>query len=630
MANTIEYIYRLSDQYSKKLKTMSVVQKKFARDVSGVKEKMKGFETGLKTFAKVGIGAAIVGIGVAVTKGVSLASDLVEAQNVVSTTFKESTPVMDAWAKTALESFGLSELQAKKMTGTMGALLKSSGITGDQLVGMSQNLTGLAGDFASFYNLPHEMAFDKLRAGISGETEPLKALGINMSVANMETFALTQGITKQWKAMSQAEQALLRYKFIMNASKDAQGDFNKTLGTSLANQARVLQTRFGAKLAQAMLPILPKLTGIFKTLNEYIANINAEEIGKKVAKAFTAVVAVIKKAIAIFSVLYKILKAISPVILGLVFAWKAYKLMLMSALVIAPLLKFIRITLMMAKAQKSLNVVQAAFNLLMKLNPIGMIITAIGVAIGLTYLLWKNWDKIRKLFVVVTDSMAGLFGMDADKLRESLLRIVDYFIPIVSIIREVKLRWEYVKLAFTTGGIGKGLIAIGKTIVSMLLKPLETILMVASKIPGIGKWAKSSLEGIANFKRKMFGDEEKMRKKQIEMEKQRAKLEKNINKEKNENILANIKKVKGEVDKLSGDAEKITVKRVGDIATMLSRSQYAQKYVSAPQQQTISPVQVGGAQMDATMNLNVYKERGVDVQPYQKSGNLGVNMNYME
>lgn len=78
----------------------------------------------------------------------------------------------------------------------MGAMLTSTGIAREEIVGMSKDMVALAGDMASFYNLNSQEAFDKIRAGISGETEPLKALGINMSDANLEAFALSQNMEK--------------------------------------------------------------------------------------------------------------------------------------------------------------------------------------------------------------------------------------------------------------------------------------------------------------------------------------------------------------------------------------------------------------------------------------------------
>lgn len=172
---------------------------------------------------------------------VELASDLEEVQNVVDVTFGDGAAKIEQWAAKAGEQFGLTEYQAKQFTSTLGAMMKSTGLAGDQIVDMSTDLAGLAADMASFYNLDFETAFQKIRAGISGETEPLKQLGINLSVANLEAFALQQGLGKTFDQMSSAEQTLLRYQYIMQATSDAQGDFART-SDGLANAQRRAET----------------------------------------------------------------------------------------------------------------------------------------------------------------------------------------------------------------------------------------------------------------------------------------------------------------------------------------------------------------------------------------------------
>ena len=174
-------------------------------------------------------------------QSIAAASDLAEVQNVVDVTFEESASEINAWAKSAASSFGLTELQAKRFSSTLGAMMKSSGLAGAEVTKMSKDLSGLAADMASFYNLDFDTAFDKIRAGISGETEPLKQLGINMSVANLNAFALAQGLTKTFDKMSQGEQIQLRYQYLMQATADAQGDFART-SDGYANSVRRIET----------------------------------------------------------------------------------------------------------------------------------------------------------------------------------------------------------------------------------------------------------------------------------------------------------------------------------------------------------------------------------------------------
>lgn len=210
-------------------------------------------------------------------QAIELGSDLQEVQNVVDVTFGAMSGSIDDFAKNAITQFGLSELAAKQYTSTMGAMLKSMGFNTQSVVEMSKELTGLAGDMASFYNLDADDAFAKVRAGISGETEPLKQLGINLSVANLEAYALAEGIGKSYSAMSQQEQVMLRYNYLLNVTKDAQGDFART-SDGWANQTRILTEQFnslkatiGQGLINALTPVISVINTILKGL-QTVAN----------------------------------------------------------------------------------------------------------------------------------------------------------------------------------------------------------------------------------------------------------------------------------------------------------------------------------------------------------------------
>ena len=215
---------------------------------------------------------AVQNIGSAIkdfaAESVGLASDLEEVQNVVDVTFGDDARTIETWAKKANKQFGLTELQAKKYTSTLGAMMKSSGLTGKAITSMSTDLAGLTADMASFYNLDFETAFEKIRSGISGETEPLKQLGINMSVANLEAYALSEGITKSYESMTQAEQVTLRYNYLMQATADAQGDFART-SDSLANSQRLLSTNLDtlkANIGEGLLPVINSAVGAVNDL----------------------------------------------------------------------------------------------------------------------------------------------------------------------------------------------------------------------------------------------------------------------------------------------------------------------------------------------------------------------------
>lgn len=235
----------------------------------------------LSDYIQKGIGKLADGFWGFLKKGVTLASDLQEVQNVVDTTFGDGAEQIYSWSEAAAESFGMSSLQAQNFNGTLGAMLKSMGLTDDAVLKMSTDMVGLAGDMASFYNLDVDLAFEKIRAGISGETEPLKQLGINMSVANLEAYALAQGIETAYDKMSQSEQAILRYNYLMSVTADAQGDFAKT-SDSFANQQRILQLQWENLSASLGAKLLPSLNDVLTTANEKLprAERSIENIGK--------------------------------------------------------------------------------------------------------------------------------------------------------------------------------------------------------------------------------------------------------------------------------------------------------------------------------------------------------------
>lgn len=222
----------------------------------------------------------LTGIKNTVVEAVGYASDLKEIQNVVDVTFASSADKINQWSETALESYGLSELAAKNYASTMGSMLKASGLTEKEVTDMSIAIAGLAGDVASFRNLKPDEAFQKLTSIVSGETKPMRALGVNMTVANLEAYALAKGINKTWNEMSQAEQVTLRYNYVMELLKDVQGDFARTSGT-YANQQKLLSEnwkQFTATIATYVLPVLELLLQGLNTVVSFLTD-HADTVG---------------------------------------------------------------------------------------------------------------------------------------------------------------------------------------------------------------------------------------------------------------------------------------------------------------------------------------------------------------
>lgn len=201
-----------------------------------------------------------------------LGSDLEEVQNVVDVTFPNMTAQVDKFAKSAAQSFGLSETMAKQYTGTFGAMAKAFGFSESAAYDMSTALTGLAGDVASFYNLSQDEAYTKLKSVFTGETETLKDLGVVMTQAALDQYALANGYGKTTTAMTEQEKVALRYAFVQQQLSAAQGDFART-SDSWANQTRIMSLQLQSIMATIGQGLINLFTPVIKIVNVVLGKI---------------------------------------------------------------------------------------------------------------------------------------------------------------------------------------------------------------------------------------------------------------------------------------------------------------------------------------------------------------------
>lgn len=201
---------------------------------------------------------------------VDLASQLTEVQNVVDTTFGDMASKVDDFTKTSIQDFGMSELTVKQISSRFQALGTSIGIsseqvangtavankalmsqnntlykTTDSMADMSLNLTRLAGDMASFYDVDQADVAKSLQSIFTGTIAPLRRYGLDLTQATLSEWAMKNGLDANIKSMTQAEKVLLRYNYVMANTQAAQGDFAKTANT-WANSVRVLKQEFQA------------------------------------------------------------------------------------------------------------------------------------------------------------------------------------------------------------------------------------------------------------------------------------------------------------------------------------------------------------------------------------------------
>jgi phage-related protein len=207
------------------------------REVSSVSSIMRNLSAGIK----LALGAmAVNGFADFVGQSVKASSDLNEVQNMVNVTFAGMTDSVDLFAQNAKKSFGLTELQAKGMIGVFGSMLVSTGYMNTDALKMSKTMTALAGDISSFTNIPIEQSRTALKAIISGETDSIEnSIGATMKIASLQEYLAKHGMDVAWTTMTNAQQTLVRYNYLLESTKFMQKDFLRTQD-QWANKTRVL------------------------------------------------------------------------------------------------------------------------------------------------------------------------------------------------------------------------------------------------------------------------------------------------------------------------------------------------------------------------------------------------------
>lgn len=244
----------------------------------------------------------ILGAG---TAAVNLASDLSETMNKIDVVFKDNAQEVKDWASTSIEKMGLAKQTALDMTALYGDMGTSMGFTTKAAADMGRELTQRAADLASFKNIQIDVAKTALNGIFSGETESLKQLGVVMTVANLENFALEKGLKKTYDQMSQNEQVTLRYQYVMEKTSNAAGDFART-SDGVANQTRMAGEQIkelGASMGEIL---LPAAAALLKGVNELIKGfIDLPDSQKQTIVTILGITAAIGPAIKVFSLLNK-------------------------------------------------------------------------------------------------------------------------------------------------------------------------------------------------------------------------------------------------------------------------------------------------------------------------------------
>lgn len=333
---------------------------------------------------------AITSLGAA---SFEMGSDFIESQNKVEVAFKESSQSVEDFSKTTLDNFGIAQGSALDMAALFGDMGTAMGLSTDEAANMSTSLVGLSGDLASFKNIGIDQAQDALKGIFTGEGESLKSLGVIMQDSTLKEYALAQGITKKYEDMTQAEKVQLRYNYVMEMTKNAQGDFART-SDGAANSMRVASE--SAKEAATSIGVM--LAPIVAVIAQYVSNLTKEFTG--LSDGTKTVILVVLGLVAAIAPIAGLISGISTIIgaatgiMGL----------------------FTAATVAETAATEGAAVAQTGLNLAFLACPLTWIVLAIMAAVAAFIYFWNTSEGFRSFWIGLWETVKTVAGVVIDAL----------------------------------------------------------------------------------------------------------------------------------------------------------------------------------------------------------------------
>lgn len=276
----------LADEMQKVSNGFSAFPAKIQRLIASTQQGRKSVGAFGKATGALKLGGFAVSLRTAagwIGKAITLSNKYQEDLNLFTASMRKYAAAAQEYAENVSEVMGIDPAEWMRNQGIFNTLLTGFGAVSDRAYTMSKNLTQLGYDISSFFNISTEDAMQKLQSGISGELEPLRRLGYDLSQARLQQTAYTLGIKENVSAMTQAEKAELRYYAIMTQVTTAQGDMARSLEAP-ANQLRILQAQFtmaARAIGNIFIPILNKLIPVVIAVLQII-----RDVANAIAKLF--------------------------------------------------------------------------------------------------------------------------------------------------------------------------------------------------------------------------------------------------------------------------------------------------------------------------------------------------------
>lgn len=270
--------------YKKDMDEVISETKRMSESVDKETNKVKKSFANMASFIK----KAVIGLGLFKLgkEALGIASDVEETEAVVELAFGNMRKYVDEFAKTSIQTHGMSSLSAKQTAGDFMLMSKGMGMVDDNAAKMSVNVAKLSADMASLKNTSQDMAKTALNGIWTGETEALKKYGIVMTQANLQEYALKQGITQKIQTLSQQEQVMLRYSYVMNSMSIANGNFMRE-SQGWAAQTKILSEQWKELLAIIGKGLTVVLLPVLRFINQIMSYLIA--FGKVVGQVFSSI-----------------------------------------------------------------------------------------------------------------------------------------------------------------------------------------------------------------------------------------------------------------------------------------------------------------------------------------------------
>lgn len=350
--------------------------KKEFKSLQGASEKTKF------VFGKLAVPAAaaltsVAGLGY---KAAQAASDLNEEISKSKQIFGPASAAIDKFASNAATKLGQSKQEAMAAASTFGIMGQAAGLAGQDLATFSTDLVNLSSDLASFNNAKPQEVVDALGAALRGEAEPMRRFGVLLNDATLKAKAMEMGIYSGNGVLDQQAKILAANAIIFDQTKTAQGDFART-SDGAANKQRILNARIKdatAQIGQFFLPILDKALGFLTGFADWVGR-NTELVA-----GLAIGIGILATGILAINAGIKI--------------WNA--------------------------ATKAAAALQAAWNAAMALNPIGLIVLAIGALVAAVAIAYKKFEGFRLIVNTVANAVIGYFEF----MVNSWIKAINFFI----------------------------------------------------------------------------------------------------------------------------------------------------------------------------------------------------------